>query len=108
MLEEAETDALAYLDFPYKHRVRPRTNNVRGRANRELRRRSRVARVFPSRRSFTRMIGTVFSKIDEDRAGRHGSAATRSAGPSRAPRSANPRTPTMAPRSSTRPGSSHS
>lgn len=71
VLEEAEADAIAYPDFPYEHHVRLRTNNVRDRANRELRRRSRVARVFPSRRSLIRMIGTVFSKIDEDRAGRH-------------------------------------
>lgn len=27
-LEEAEADALAYLDFPYEHHVRLRTNNV--------------------------------------------------------------------------------
>ena len=28
VLEEAEADALAYLDFPYEHHVRLRTNNV--------------------------------------------------------------------------------
>lgn len=28
LLEEAEADALAYLDFPYEHHVRLRTNNV--------------------------------------------------------------------------------
>ena len=69
-LEEAEADALAYLDFPYEHHVRLRTNNVRERANRELKRRSRVVQVFPSRKSLIRMMGAVFSEMDEDWAGR--------------------------------------
>lgn len=42
VFEEAEADALAYPDFPYEHHVRLRTNNVQERANRELKRRSRV------------------------------------------------------------------
>lgn len=40
MLKEAEADALAYLDFPYGHHVRLRTDNVQERAGRELKRRS--------------------------------------------------------------------
>ena len=66
LLEEAEADALAYLDFPYEHPVRLRTNNVQERANRELKRRSRVVQVFPSRKSLIRMMGAVFSEMDED------------------------------------------
>lgn len=70
VLEEAEADALAYLDFPYEHHVRLRTNNVQERANRELKRRSRVVQVFPSRKSLIRMMGAVFSEMDEDWVGR--------------------------------------
>lgn len=66
LLVEAETDALAYLDFPYAHHRRLRTNNVQERPNRELKRRSRVVQVFPSRRSLIRMLGAVFSEMDED------------------------------------------
>lgn len=66
LLEDAESDALAYLDFPYEHHRRIRTNNVQERANRELKRRSRVVQVFPSRKSLIRMIGAVFSEMDED------------------------------------------
>lgn len=66
LLEEAEADALAYLDLPYAHHRRLRTNNVQERANRELKRRSRVVQVFPSRRSLIRMLGAVFSEMDED------------------------------------------
>lgn len=70
LMEEAEADALAYLDFPYAHHRRLRTNNVQERANRELKRRSRVVQVFPSRKSLIRMLGAVFSEMDEDWASR--------------------------------------
>lgn len=66
LLEGAEADALAYLDFPYDHHRRLRTNNVQERANRELKRRSRVVQVFPSRKSLIRMLGAVFAEMDED------------------------------------------
>lgn len=59
MLEEAEPDALAYLDFPPSHRKRLRTNNVQERANREIKRRSSVVQVFPSESSLLRLVGAV-------------------------------------------------
>lgn len=65
LLEEAEPDALAYLDFPYEHHVRLRTNNVQERCNREIKRRSRVVQVFPSRKSLMRLMGAVLSEMDE-------------------------------------------
>ena len=70
LLEDAEADALAHLDFPYEHHVRLRTNNVQERANRELKRRSRVVRVLPSSKSLIRMMGAVFAEMDEEWAGR--------------------------------------
>ena len=66
LLEEAEADALAYLDFPVEHRRRLRTNNVQERANREIKRRSRVVQVFPSVKSLIRLVGAVCCEIDED------------------------------------------
>ena len=59
VLEEAEPDALAYLDFPPSHWKRLRTNNVQERANREIKRRSRVVQVFPSESSLLRLVGAV-------------------------------------------------
>ena len=70
MPEEAEADAPAYLDFPHGHHVGLRADNVQERANRELKRRSRVVRVFPGREPSIRMMGAVFSEMDEDWAGR--------------------------------------
>lgn len=61
--EESEADAPAYLDFPYEHHAGPR-------ADRELKRRGRVVRVFPGRKPLIRMVGAVFSEMDGDRAGR--------------------------------------
>ena len=69
MLKEAEIDALAYLDFPYEHHVRLRTNNVQERANRAPKRRSRVVQVFPNRKSPIGMMRAMFSEKDEDWAG---------------------------------------
>ena len=42
IMEGAEADALAYLDFPEAHRRRIRTNNVQERRDREIKRRARV------------------------------------------------------------------
>ena len=63
--EETEPDALAYLAFPPSHWKRLRTNNVQERANREIKRRSRVVQVFPSERSLERLVGAVMCELDE-------------------------------------------
>lgn len=65
VLEEAEPDALAYLDFPPTHWKRLRTNNVQERTNREIKRRSRVVQVFPSAGSLVRLAGAVMCEQDE-------------------------------------------
>ena len=60
-----KADALAYLAFPPSHWKRLRTNNVQERANREIKRRSRVVQVFPSERSLERLVGAVMCELDE-------------------------------------------
>jgi len=59
VLGEAEPDALAYLDFPPSRWKRPHTNNVQGRANREIKRRSRAVRVFPPESSLLGLVGAA-------------------------------------------------
>ena len=66
LLEDAEADALAYLDFPKPHRQRLRTNNVQERANEEIKRRARVVGVFPSEESMTRLVGAVLSDVNDE------------------------------------------
>lgn len=65
MLELAVHDALAYLDFPSAHWKHLRTNNVQERTNREMKRGTRVAQVFPSVRSLERLAGSVMCDQDE-------------------------------------------
>ena len=66
ILEDAEPDALAYLDFPASHWKRLRTNNVQERTNREIKRRSKVVQVFPSTKALERLVGAVMCDQDDD------------------------------------------
>ncbi|NHM17065.1 IS256 family transposase [Eggerthellaceae bacterium zg-887] len=66
LLEDAEADALAYLDFPYEHHVRLRTNNVQERANGEIKRRAKVVGAFPSVGSMMRLVGAVLADVNEE------------------------------------------
>jgi len=49
-------ETLAYMDFPYEHWVRIRTNNVIERLNREIRRRTRVVGTFPDGNSALMLV----------------------------------------------------
>lgn len=66
VMESAEADALAHLDFPAGHRRRIRTNNVQERLNREIKRRSRVVQSFPSEASLVRLVGAVRCEAREE------------------------------------------
>lgn len=66
VMESAEADALAHLDFPAGHRRRIRTNNVQERLNREIKRRSRVVQSFPSEAPLVRLVGAVCCEAREE------------------------------------------
>ncbi|MBP3885909.1 MAG: IS256 family transposase [Olsenella sp.] len=66
LLEDAEADALAYLDFPAEHQKKLRTNNVQERANAEIKRRTKVVGVFPSEKALLRLVGSVLLDVNED------------------------------------------
>lgn len=59
------SNSLDETHFPASHWKRPRTNNVQERTNGETRRRSGVARVFPSEASPARLVGAVMCEQDE-------------------------------------------
>jgi putative transposase len=65
--EDAEVDALAYLDFSASHWKRLRTNNLQERTNHKIKRRTKVVQVFPSQRSLMRLVGSVLAELFEKR-----------------------------------------
>jgi len=65
-LEENFEEGLAFYKYPRDHWKKIRTNNPAERLNQELKRRTRVARLFPSIESCERLIGAVAMEIHED------------------------------------------
>lgn len=54
------------FDCPLSHRIRLRTTNGLERINRELKRRTRVASIFPNPPSCLRLILAPLAKCDEE------------------------------------------
>lgn len=55
-VEDSIEETLTYMDFPYEHWLRIRTNNVIARLNREIRRRTRVVGTFPDGNSALMLV----------------------------------------------------
>lgn len=64
-IEEDIEQCLSVLAFPEEHRKRLRTNNNIERFNGELRRRTRVIRVFPDEESMIRLVATLCMEQSE-------------------------------------------
>jgi len=65
-LEANVPDALTVLAFPATHRKRLRTSNLLERINKELRRRTRVATLFPNEAALLRLVGAVLAEISDE------------------------------------------
>ena len=65
-LEHAIPEALTVLTIPAAHRRRLRTTNSLERLNREIKRRTRVATLFPNEASLLRLASAVLSEISDD------------------------------------------
>lgn len=65
-LEENFEEGLTFYKFPRKHWKMIRTVNVVERLNQEIRRRTRVARLFPNEASCERLIGAVAMELNEE------------------------------------------
>ncbi len=55
-----------YTVFPKQHQKRIRTTNMMERLNKELKRRTRVAGVFPNEESLLRLIGSILMDVNEE------------------------------------------
>jgi putative transposase len=65
-LEIAIPEGLTVFDFPVEHRRRIRTSNVLERVSQEIKRRTRVIRIFPNQSSCLRLVSAVVMEISED------------------------------------------
>jgi putative transposase len=59
-------EGLTILAFPVSHRRRLRTSNIAERVNKEVRRRTRVATLFPNTASCERLVSAVLMEITEE------------------------------------------
>jgi putative transposase len=69
-IEESIDDTLNVLNLPGHHRKRMKSTNMLERLNEEIRRRTRVIRIFPNRDSCTRVITSICQEISESWEGR--------------------------------------
>ena len=66
MLEEELEDCLACYHAPASHRLRVRTTNGLERLNQELKRRTRVVRIFPNRAALLRLVTALAMEQSEE------------------------------------------
>ncbi len=64
--EEALPEGFAVFQMPEAHRRRIRTSNVLERVNKEIKRRTRVATLFPNAKSCERLVCAVVMEISEE------------------------------------------
>lgn len=64
--EENLPEGFAVFNLPYSQRVRLRTTNGLERINREIKRRTRVASIFPNTASCLRLVSALLAECDEE------------------------------------------
>lgn len=69
-LEENIEDTLMVLELPYEHRMKMKSTNMIERLNQELKRRTKVIRIFPNDASCLRLVSTLCQETSEKWASR--------------------------------------
>jgi len=65
-MEQNITEGLTVFSLPAAHRRRLRTTNMLERLNQEIKRRTRVATLFPNEASLLRLVSAVLSEVSDD------------------------------------------
>lgn len=66
LLTSAEPDLLAHFAFPDTHRRQIRSTNPLERLNKEIKRRTAVVGIFPTRASVIRLVGMILVECDDE------------------------------------------
>ena len=66
MMDEAETDVLAFMSFPKAHRVQIHSTNPLERLNAEIKRRTNVVGIFPNEAAITRLVGAMLLEQNDE------------------------------------------
>ncbi len=66
LLIGAEADLLVHFTFPESHRRQIRSTNPQERLNKEIKRRTAVVGIFPTRASLIRLVGMVLAEQDDE------------------------------------------
>jgi putative transposase len=66
MMEQAEYEVLAFMDFPKEHRPTIHSTNVLERLNGEIKRRADVVGIFPNEGSIRRLVGALLMEQNDE------------------------------------------